>query len=96
MFDPSRGDQAGFAAEPDGVLSSQVLPAVWYQQSQVGSCHRLPLQLPGPQLLPGVVREGDLRPVLPGDGHRGFTGNHGGGRPTHTHLIITSSVPLSM
>ena len=41
-----RGDEAGSAPEPDGVLPAQVLPALRDQQGEVRSGHRLPLQLP--------------------------------------------------
>lgn len=69
MLNDFRGDKAGPEAEPDRVFPAQVLPAVRHQQSQVSRGHRLPLQLQRPLLLAGLLRAGDVRPVLPGDRH---------------------------
>lgn len=73
-----RGDQAGPQTEPDWVLPAQVLPAFRHQQSQVSCRHRVPLQLQRPILLTRLLWKGDVRPVLPGNGHRGLTWNYGG------------------
>lgn len=73
-----RGDQTSPATEPDGVLAAQVLPAVWNKQGEVGRGHRIPVQLSRPVVLPRLLREGDFRAHLSGNGHRGSAGDHGG------------------